>query len=223
MPYNATRSSPKSTILEPVPMEKDDPLTPSQQRAVAAMQHARQLVQTDIVGRKVWLEVFTDADRKRCHGDYDKACVNADVIAMWMQARRGSEYRAILDITVAVGLMPPDRREWLLKEAGEKAAMPSACTPHWDRDACKLYLGEKVIRTVRGLGISRNIVGILDAFEFARWPTSIDDPIATESAEDPHALGHTVASLNENLTDIKFFRNGSGGVRWAFTTTTPDA
>lgn len=171
----------------------------------------------------MWLEVFTDTDRKRCRGNYADACPDADVIAMWIQARRGSEYRAILDIAVAVGLMPPGRREWLLKEAGEKAAMPSTGTPHWDRDACKLYLGGKVIRTVRGLGISRNIVGILDAFELARWPTSIDDPIPTASVEDPHALGHTVASLNETLTDIKFFRNGSGGVRWAFTTTTPDA
>ena len=203
-------------------MKKDARLTPSQQQAVEAVQHARRLVQTDTVGRKVWLEVFTDADRKRCHGDYAKACPNADVIAMWIQARRHSEYRAIVDIAVAVALMPPDRREWLLKEAGEKDAMPSAGTPHWDRDACKLFLGEKVIRTVRGLKVSRHIVEILDAFEFARWPTSIDNPLRKATAEEPPQLGHTVASLNENLTEIKFFRNGSGGVRWDFHSTTSD-
>lgn len=204
-------------------MKKDARLTPSQQQAVEAVQHARRLVQTDIVGRKVWFEVFTDADRKRCHGDYATACPNADVIAMWTQARRGSEYRAILDIAVAVGLMPAGRREWLLREAGEKAAMPSASTPYWDRDACKLYLGEKVIRTVRGLGVSRHIVAILDAFELARWPTSVEDPIPTVTAQDPESLRHAVASLNENLTDIRFFCNGSGGVRWDFKTTPPDA
>lgn len=185
------------------------------------MQQARQRVQTDTVGRRVWLEVFTDADRKRCHDDYAKTCPNADVIAMWIQARRGSEYRAIVDIAVAVGLMTGDRREWLLREAGEQAAITPADRPHWDRDACKLYLGEKVIRTVRGLKVSRYIVQILDAFEFARWPTSIDNPLRKARAEEPPQLGHTVASLNENLTEIKFFRNGSGGVRWGFRSTTP--
>ena len=203
-------------------MKKDAHLTPSQERAVEAVQHARRLVQTDTIGRKVWLEVFTDADRKRCHGDYAKACPNADVIAMWTQARRDSEYRAIVDIAVAVGLMPPNQREWLLREAGEEAAIPPADKPYWDRDACKLYLGKKVIRTVRSLKVSRHIVSILDAFEFARWPTSIDDPLPKAKAEVPPSLRHTVATLNEHLTDIRFFCNGSGGVRWDFRSTTPD-
>jgi hypothetical protein len=197
-------------------VKKVVPLTPSQQRAVEVMQHARQLVQTDLIGRRVWLEVFTDADRKRWHGDYAKACPSADVIAMWTRARRGSEYRAIVDIAVAVGIMTPDRREWLLKEAGEEAATTPADRPHWDRDACRLYLGQKVIREVRGLKVSRSIVSILDAFEFARWPTSIDDPMPKATAKDPQSLRHAVASLNGNLTGIRFFGNGSGGVRWAF-------
>ena len=98
MPFNATRPHRKQTTNEHDPMkQKDVPLTPSQQHAVEAVQHARRLVQTDTVGRKVWLEVFTDADRKRCHGDYAKACPTSDVIAMWLQARRGSEFRAIVD------------------------------------------------------------------------------------------------------------------------------
>ena len=169
-----------------------------------------------MIGRRVWLEVFNDADRKRCHNDYAKACPNASVIDMWMRARRGSEYRAIVDIAVAVGIMAPDRREWLLKEAGEQAAITPSDRPHWARAACKLYLGTKVIRTVRGLRISARIVCILDAFEFARWPTSIDDPMPTATAKDPQSLRHAVASLNENLTDTRFCGNGSGGVRWAF-------
>jgi hypothetical protein len=36
------------------------------------------------------------------------------------------------------------------------------------------------------------------------------------TAEDPQILRHAVASLNGNLTDIRFFGNGSGGVRWDF-------
>ena len=203
-------------------MKKDVPLTPSQQRAVEVMQHARQLVQTDMIGRRVWLEVFNDTDRKRCHDDYAKACPSTDVIDMWMRARRGSEYRAIVDIAVAVGIMTPDRREWLLKEAGEQAAITPSDRPHWDRAACKLYLGTKVIRTVRSLRISARIVCILDAFEFARWTTSIEDPMPTATAEDPQSLRHAIASLNENLTGIRFFGNGSGGVRWDFHSATPD-
>ncbi len=203
-------------------MKKDAPLTPSQQRAVEVMQHARRLVQTDMIGRRVWLEVFNDTDRKYCHDDYSKACPNANVIDMWMRARRGSEYRAIVDIAFAVGIMTPDRREWLLKEAGEQAARPPSDRPHWDRDACTLLLGSKVIRTVRSLRISARIVCILDAFEFARWTTSIEDPMPTATAEDPQSLRHAVASLNENLTDIRFFGNGSGCVRWAFHSTSSD-
>jgi hypothetical protein len=64
--------------------------------------------------------------------------------------------------------------------------------------------------------VSRSIVSILDAFEFARWPTSIDDPMPKATAKDPQSLRHAVASLNGNLTGIRFFGNGSGGVRWAF-------
>ena len=203
-------------------MKKDACLTPSQQQAVEAVQHARRLVQTDTFGKKVWLKVFTDADRKRCHGDYANACPNADVIAMWMQARRGSEYRAIVDIAVAVGLMTPDRREWLLREAGEEAALPPADKPYWNRDACKLYLGKKIIRDVRSLKLAPHIVSILDAFEFARWPTSIDDPLSKAKAEVPPSLRHTVATLNKHLTDIRFFGNGSGGVRWAIHPATPN-
>lgn len=203
-------------------MAKTTPLTPSQQRAVAAMQQARLRVQTDVVGRRVWLEVFTDADRKRCRGNYARACPGADVITMWMTARRGSEYRAIVDIAVAVGLMTADRRSWLLREAGEQATTPPADRPYWDRDACRLYLGEKVIRTVRSLKISRHIVSILDAFEMDRWPTSIDNPLPAATADDPQRLRHAVATLNENLTVIRFFCDGSGGVRWAFQSATPD-
>ena len=203
-------------------MKKDVPLTPSQQRAVEVMQHARRLVQTDMIGRRVWLEVFNDIDRKRCHDDYSKACPSADVIDMWMRARRGSEYRAIVDIAVAVGIMTPDRREWLLKEAGEQAAITPFDRPHWARAACKLYLGTKVIRKVRGLRISARIVCILDAFESARWTTSIDDPMPKATAKDPQILRHAVASLNGNLTGIRFFGNGSGGVRWDFHSATPD-
>lgn len=203
-------------------MKKDVPLTPSQQRAVEVMQHARRLVQTDMIGRRVWLEVFNDTERKRCHDDYSKACPSADVIAMWTRARRGSEYRAIVDIAVAVGIMTPDRREWLLKEAGEQAAITPSDRPHWARAACKLYLGTKVIRKVRGLRISARIVCILDAFVSARWTTSIDDPTPKATAKDPQILRHAVASLNGNLIGIRFFGNGSGGVRWDFHSATRD-
>jgi len=203
-------------------MNKDVPLTPSQQRAIEVMQHARLLVQNNTIGRRVWLEVFNDVDRKRCGGDYAKACFMADVITMWIRARRGSEYRAIVDISVAVGLMTADRREWLLREAGEEAAIPAADKPYWNRDDCKLCLGRKVIRTVRSRKIAARIVCILDAFELQRWPTSISNPMPELTAADPKTLRHAIGSLNENLTDIKFFGNGSGGVRWEFHSTTPD-
>lgn len=85
--------------------------------------------------------------------------------------------------------------------------------PQWNSETGKLSYCAQIIRTIKNLGIAKNIVRVLNAFEEEKWPDRIDDPIPPREGTSP--IHETVKSLNNGLTAIRFEADGTGkGIRW---------
>jgi hypothetical protein len=98
--------------------------------------------------------------------------------------------------------------------AGINADADSQPKPRWDRHARQLWLGPDMVRTYRRHATKQFLV--LDAFEKAGWPTSINAPSGCLSPKD------TVEALNDGLitSRLRFGWGTAGGVdriRWTLT------
>lgn len=84
--------------------------------------------------------------------------------------------------------------------------------PSWNRNSGTLTLNGKLVKQVTKMGLAKNAVPVLDAFEEEAWPDRIDDPTSTGNSEK---LRNTVRSLNANCNGITFEADGTGtGFRW---------
>ncbi|HEX3655210.1 MAG TPA: hypothetical protein VHV55_05370 [Pirellulales bacterium] len=81
--------------------------------------------------------------------------------------------------------------------------------PHWNRQSGKLLFNDRVVKTIRRLGIATNVVPVLDAFEELGWPERIDDPLP--GGADSQRLQDTVKSLNSGLDQELHFRADGAG------------
>jgi hypothetical protein len=85
--------------------------------------------------------------------------------------------------------------------------------PSWDKDTGRLYFDNEIIKTVKNIGQATNVIAVLDTFEIHKWPRSVDDLFINSVVAN--CLHKTVASLNCNLSRIRFCADGTGhGIRW---------
>jgi hypothetical protein len=84
--------------------------------------------------------------------------------------------------------------EVLFRRRGDK--------PRWEKG--KLWFRGEVVRKIRQKLVAKNIVGILDAFQEARWPESIENPLASPYGRNPKLLTDALASLNKGLKVLEF-------------------
>ncbi len=131
-----------------------------------------------------------------------------------MRAKNVSRELATIQLAKQFGL-PSSEYNWMLKELGEAVPTEDVVPgrPHWDRESGKLTLNGEEIRSILRPQQAINVVAVLDAFESANWSERIQDPLPPPS--DPERLGQTLRRLQNNLTKIRFSRDGTGsGVRW---------
>ncbi len=125
-----------------------------------------------------------------------------------MRAKEISWELAIVELAREFG-MPDAEYRWLLRELGETVPVnhPNNPRPVWDRDRGELRFNGEVIRRVSARAM--RLIPILDTFEELGWPDRVDDP------NPPGTLANAVKRLNDELSMIRFFRDGSAeGIGW---------
>ena len=114
-----------------------------------------------------------------------------------------------------MGFLDEPTSKWLLREVGEESPAPiSPDRPVWHPESGELRWGGQVIRRVRVMVRPSSIQRILDAFQAARWPSRIEDPITGGKRAD-HVRQITL-SLNEGLEVIRFHVQERGrAITWS--------
>ena len=81
----------------------------------------------------------------------------------------------------------------------------------WDRIKGELSFDGETVRTIRCIGIAKNVVLVLDTFQELGWPDRVDSPLSPNSQKH-HA---TIDSLNNGLSRLRFKSDGEGkGFIW---------
>ena len=89
---------------------------------------------------------------------------------------------------------------------------PPKTGPSWDRIKGELSFKGEIIKTIRCVGVAKNIVLVLDTFEEMGWPERVDSPLPPANSKKHHA---TIDSLNQRLSLIQFRSDGEGtGFVW---------
>lgn len=169
------------------------------------------------IGKFFWNELLTEAERRQLGGDLDVALRKEHIVDIWARLRGQSQLRAVVELSYHTELVMPKKYEQLLRKIGvAKPRRTSAKKPVWDQVRCELLVDGEVIRKFPGRGRSKNVMGILDAFQELGWPEFIDDPLP--GGKNGLRLNQAIFELNQDQNVIKFQSNGSGnGIQWHFT------
>lgn len=135
------------------------------------------------------------------------------LIQMWRHLTGVSHARAVVEIAQRLSFLDLPTTEWLLRELGEvlEDSDPES-VPVWDSGRGKLLLKSRTVRTVRIMKIPANIQIILDAFQDASWPRTIQNPIP---GGEQQRLHQALRSLNHGLKGIRFgSAHGGRSIRW---------
>lgn len=100
------------------------------------------------------------------------------------------------------------------KVAEEMEKRPEVITPKW-ADGILSFRGETVKKFKMNPAINQR--DLLDAFEAAGWPTTIQNPLQDAEGMISHrVLNETLRALNPTLkaNSIAFEQDGNGGCRW---------
>lgn len=170
---------------------------------------------------RVWNNSLTEDERGRL-GDLDDSYRRLGVARFYAVAKGISRDRAVLELARQFGIPDFDYHELLREIAPDEVAAINTLVgrPVWDRTLCKLMLDGKEIRRIIGPKRAKNIVAILDQFEYEKWPYRIETPRCLRG--DIEKIGQAVLSLNRRLKEICFERDGTGsGIRWRATGSDP--
>jgi hypothetical protein len=127
------------------------------------------------------------------------------------QQRETSLERAVIELAHDLDLLGSGSYKVLCRSINEPMDERMDDLPDWDASAGKLSLGGEVIRPVSPQ--AKNVRKILNAFQEDHWKSRIDNPLP--GGANSRTLRETVRTLNEGLSGIKFFSDGSAtGVRW---------
>ena len=123
------------------------------------------------------------------------ATVTVDKNTGWEPNQSGELYERVLRFAEQIG----------------DALLRMPVWPRWDRTAGRLYLGDRIVRTVK-VGRASCVVLILDAFESQRWAQHIAHP---EQLVEDQSQHDTIESLNDNCHGIRFHGDGGGRLAWS--------
>jgi hypothetical protein len=73
---------------------------------------------------RLWERVFTEQDRARLGGDFQRAFSESGTIGMWMKLRGVSFQRALIDVAKRIGFLTDETQEFLLRGIGDIADDP---------------------------------------------------------------------------------------------------
>jgi hypothetical protein len=159
---------------------------------------------------RVWEDLLNEEEQERLGGDLEACCRReGGIVGAWMELKKVSSPRAILEIARGLGLLIEDEFERMMDELGEeRKKRRSSKLPVWDREERELRFEGSVIRRIRSLKVAKNIVLILDRFQECEWQPRIENPL--DATLSPQPLHDAVHSLNSGLKKIRFRVEGDG-------------
>ena len=164
-------------------------------------------IKPPVAATRLWERVLTEQDRQQLGGSLEQCYPRLGTAGMWMQIRRVSLERAVIEVARELGFLDQPTANWLLREVGEELPRsPSASLPAWDRKSGILRLGKHTIRRIRVMKDPSNIQQILDAFQAAGWPARIPNPLSLGQQQ----LHESLRSLHWGLKKLRF-RSQEGG------------
>lgn len=176
---------------------------------------------------KIWWQLLTPEERIRL-GSWEEAYrVRGRGVSIYARAKNLSLEAAIVQLSHYFGFPEIDylyHCQELFHFTGERIGpLETGTTPRvnstvtdipaWDSDRNELWFQGQIVRKYRGRTIATRVHCILDVFHEESWPSRIDDPLP--NGPDSGRLRSAIAKLNEGLSDIRFFADGSGeGILW---------
>ncbi len=145
--------------------------------------------------------MLTADERKKLGGDQSASFQQQYVANFLMDLRGYSLERSIIEIAFQLRSLSVQTYDWLLPEIGELPPRNIRENPVWRLDSGLLEFRGEVIKRVR-VAVATNVVLVLDEFQKRNWPGSIENPI---KSVDPQTIHQTVRSLNDGLSDIRFY------------------
>ena len=172
-------------------------------------------VSAPMSAERFWERVLTEDDRQRLGGNLQAAYRERHgTVGMWMWLRAVAQPQAVVDVARALGFLDDATYRWLLREIGEpQQESPNREVPVWNRTEGRLRWRNRIVRRVRIMRQPSNIQRILDAFETAGWPASLDNPLP--GRVDQLQLHQALKSLNHGLIRIRFrAQRGAAEIIW---------
>lgn len=173
-----------------------------------AINEARMRIQGSEAFIRFWERVLTPTERDGLGNDVD-ACIQSSPvnINLLCELRGWIPERAIVEIAHKIGFLTSVDYQWLRDVVGDpllaeasSPVRPEQPTPSWDRESGRLEYDGELCRTIR-TARATSIVPILDAFQAAKWQSTVDYQNETVEEQRIHQV---VRNLNSNLTGIRF-------------------
>lgn len=158
--------------------------------------------------RAAWVKLLTDNERKELGPNAENCWQRIpNLVQLWMELKGVSQLRAIADVAYELSFILTPEHDRLLHQIGEQEQAPELPPkPVWDAAKRELRYRGRVVRSIRGESVSKNISSILDAFQEDGWPARI--PHSLDVSVTPQPVHDAVRSLNRNLSEIRFHVDG---------------
>lgn len=175
----------------------------------------------------IWWQLLTPEERIQLRSLEEACRVRGRGVGMYARVKHLSLEAAIVELTRFLGFPEIDylylcqelfhftgeRIGPLETESSPQVISTVTGMPAWDSDRNQLWFEGQVVRQYRGRTVATRIHRILDAFREEGWPCRIDDPLP--NGPDSGRLRSAISKLNEGLSGIRFFADGSGeGILW---------
>ena len=173
-----------------------------------AINEARMRIQGSQAYIRFWERVLTATERGELGNDVEECFqTNPISINLLCELRDWNPERAIVEIAHRIGFLTQVDYEWLREVVGvpvldePNSGNPLAGeTPVWDHQVGRLDFRGKLCRDLH-VARAKTIVPILDAFQEADWPPTVE---YQDDTVDPQRIHQLVRNLNCGLTGIRF-------------------
>lgn len=202
----------KSAEQEMFIMSRNDVFASMSADAQELMETTLSRINTSASLARIWQALFNEADRRSLGVDCHAACTaHGDAAGMWSNLHRGcSRPKAIIELGKRLNFLDDLHYHWLLREIGETHDPRDGSRPNWNPNSGKLHFRGRLIRKVRLLKQPSCVQVVLEAFEAAGWPESINCPTGVKK------LSESLRTLNSGLKRIRFHAQAGGtAIRWA--------
>ena len=155
---------------------------------------------------RLW-EMFSSKQKKDLGGSYENAEINYQTWAMWKKIYHDPEPVCFIEIGYKLGLIDLTTRDEFLREINYKIKTTKAVKtindfkPIWKKETGKLHYNDDIIRNTRLTRFPTNAAVIFNAFQKARWKSTIPNPLTNG---DKKALEDSIRHLRKGLSVITF-------------------